>query len=177
MTLHSPHGKMQETDCLQFCWVHILTIERSTCATVLWPNMEQLHIEGEKERKKIQFPVWITLLLTLCVWPHVHHGPCFCVYILCGKDDKYVTLLLKGHLGRLSKTCWRHTSTLTQTMTYDAPTPQFWLNLNKFDEVSTAPGKYISHKCSFCVCVCVCVLPPNYQYPSPIFKCLFYTAL
>lgn len=43
--------KMQETDSLQFCWVHILTIERSTCATVLWPNMEQLHIEGEKERK------------------------------------------------------------------------------------------------------------------------------
>lgn len=116
---------------------------------------------GWKRKKKIQFPVWIALLLTLYVWPHVRHGPCFCVYILCGKGDKYVTLLLKGLLGRLSKRCWRHTSTLTQTMTYDAPTPQLWLNLNKFDEVSTAPescGKvHLAQMFILCVYVRVCL--------------------
>lgn len=68
-----------------------------------------------------------------------------------------------------------------QTMTYNAPTPQLWLNLNKFEEVSTATEScrkvHLAQMFILCVYVCVCVLPPNYEYPSPIFKCLLYTAL
>lgn len=47
--------KMQETDSLQFCWVHILTIERSTCVTVLWPNMGKTPYRGWKRKKKSNF--------------------------------------------------------------------------------------------------------------------------
>lgn len=56
---------------------------------------------GQKS-PKIQFPVWITLLHIMCVRLHVRHSPCFCVDFLSGKNDKYVTLLLKGLLGRHS---------------------------------------------------------------------------
>lgn len=44
-------------------------------------------------------------------------------------------------------------------MTYDAPTPQLWINLNKFYGVSTAPEgcRKVHLAQMFILCVYVCV--------------------